>query len=40
MEPEHPHGVELVLRSGHRLRIPADFDETGLRRLMGVLASC
>lgn len=32
--------LELVLRSGHRLLIPAGFDETTLRRVMGVLASC
>jgi len=31
---------ELVLSSGHRLVIPREFDETTLRRLMGVLASC
>jgi len=29
-----------VLSAGHRVRIPAGFDETALRRLMGVLASC
>jgi hypothetical protein len=32
--------LELVLASGHRLRIPAAFDESSLRRLMGVLATC
>lgn len=32
--------LELVLESGHRLLIPSGFDETTLRRLMGVLASC
>jgi len=32
--------LELILVSGHRLRIPAGFDETTLRRLMGVLTSC
>ena len=32
--------LELVLAAGHRVRIPADFDESALRRLMGVLASC
>jgi hypothetical protein len=32
--------LELVLGSGHRLLIPSGFDETTLRRLMGVLASC
>ena len=35
-----PRPLELVLSSGHRLVIPAEFDETALRRLMGVLASC
>jgi hypothetical protein len=32
--------LELVLSGGHRLVIPPEFDETTLRRLMGVLASC
>ena len=32
--------LELVLVSGHRLRIPVGFDETTLRRLMGVVTSC
>jgi hypothetical protein len=32
--------LELVLSSGHRLVIPTEFDETSLRRLMGILASC
>ncbi len=32
--------LELQLTGGHRLLIPRDFDEVGLRRLMGVLASC
>jgi len=31
---------ELVLTSGHRLLIPAGFEERSLRRLMGVLTSC
>lgn len=35
-----PEPLELILGSGHRLRIPAGFDETTLRRLMGVLTSC
>lgn len=29
--------VEVCLRSGHTIRIAADFDETVLRRLIGVL---
>ena len=32
--------LELVLISGHRLVIPVGFDETTLRRLMGVVTSC
>jgi hypothetical protein len=32
--------LELILASGHRLAIPAGFDESSLRRLMGVLATC
>ncbi len=32
--------LELALASGHRLLVPADFDEQALRRLMGVLAGC
>jgi len=32
--------LELKLTSGHRLLVPADFDEQALRRLMGVLAGC
>ena len=32
--------LELALASGHRLVIPADFDEQALRRLMGILAGC
>lgn len=32
--------LELVLVSGHRLRIPVGFDETTLRRVMGVVTSC
>ena len=32
--------LELRLPSGLGLLIPPDFDEAGLRRLMGVLASC
>lgn len=35
-----PEVLELVLTSGHRLRIPAGFDEATLRRLMEVLSSC
>jgi len=32
--------LELVLSSGQRLLISSGFDETTLRRVMGVLASC
>lgn len=32
--------LELVLPSGCRVLIPVGFDETSLRRVMGVLASC
>lgn len=32
--------LELVLGSGHRLLIPARFDEAALRRVLGVLRSC
>lgn len=32
--------LELVLTSGLRLLVHPDFDETALRRLLGVLASC
>jgi len=32
--------LELQLAGGHRLLVPADFDEQALRRLMGVLAGC
>ena len=32
--------LELALGSGHRLLIPRGFDETTLRRVLGVLASC
>jgi len=32
--------LELQLATGHRLLVPADFDEQALRRLMGVLAGC
>lgn len=35
-----PEPLELVLASGHRLRVPAGFDEGTLRRLLGVLTSC
>lgn len=30
---------EVMLRSGHHLRVPPDFDEAALRRLMAVLDS-
>ena len=39
-EDSRAEPLELVLAAGHRVRIPAGFDETLLRRLMGVLASC
>lgn len=32
--------LELALASGHVLRVPPGFDETELRRLLGVLAAC
>ena len=32
--------LELVLPSGHRIHVPAEFEESSLRRLIGVLASC
>ena len=32
--------LELLLGSGHRLLIPSGFDETTLRCVLGVLASC
>lgn len=32
-----PCAVEVCLRGGHTIRITADFDETVLRRLLGVL---
>lgn len=38
--PTHEAPLELQLSSGHRLLVPADFDELALRRLMGVLAGC
>lgn len=42
VEEQRPSSVplELVLGSGHRLLIPGGFDETTLRRVMGVLSSC
>lgn len=36
----HAAPLELQLAGGHRLLVPADFDEQALRRLMGVLAGC
>ena len=30
-------GFEVFLRSGQRVRVPADFDSAGLRRLLAVL---
>jgi len=38
--PAMSRPLELMLGSGHRLLIPSGFDETTLRRVMGVLASC
>lgn len=32
--------IEVVLAGGHRLRVPAGFDEDTLRRLVVALASC
>lgn len=32
--------LAVHLRSGHRIEVPADFDDSGLRRLIGVLESC
>ncbi len=43
VKPEHgvqTAPLELQLTGGHRLLVPADFDEQALRRLMGVLAGC
>ena len=37
--PRQPE-LELVLPSGLTLRVPSDFDEVVLRRLLGVLAAC
>jgi hypothetical protein len=38
--PAPPVPLEMVVGSGHRLLIPAGFDEATLRRVIGVLASC
>lgn len=38
--PAPPVPLEVVVGSGHRLLIPAGFDEATLRRVIGVLASC
>jgi hypothetical protein len=35
-----PGPLELVLGSGYRLLIPSGFDETTLRRVVGILVSC
>lgn len=35
-----PEPLELILASGHRLRIPVGFDEMTLRRVMEVVTSC
>jgi len=32
--------IEVEMPSGHILRIPSDFDDRSLRRLLGVLAEC
>jgi transposase-like protein len=32
--------LEVVLAGGRRIRVPRDFDEAVLRRLVGVLESC
>jgi hypothetical protein len=36
-EPENKPLYELILRSGHTLRVPADFDDQTLRRLIATL---
>lgn len=33
-------GLEVELATGHRIRVPAHFDEDTLRRLVAVLAAC
>lgn len=38
--PSPPSPLELRLPSGLRLFITPDFDETTLRRLLGIVASC
>jgi len=38
--PSSPAPLELRLPSGLRLLIPTDFDETTLRRLLGIVATC
>ena len=38
--PASSSPIEVELDAGVRLRVPADFDEDDLRRLLGVLASC
>ncbi len=35
-----PQRFEVWLSNGVSLEVPADFDELGLRRLIGVLSSC
>ena len=35
-----PAPLEVELNDGVRVRVPSDFDEHVLRRLLGVLASC
>jgi transposase-like protein len=38
--PATSRSLEVALRSGIKLSIPAGFDEDELRRLVGVLESC
>ncbi len=38
--PERCAPLELELAGGHRILLPADFDEQTLRRLMVTLAGC
>jgi hypothetical protein len=36
-ESSKPHPLEVLLRSGHRVRVPADFSTAALVRLLGAL---
>ncbi len=38
--PESSNPIELALPSGVAIRVPRDFDEVALRRLLGVLGPC